>query len=70
MLKLLWRDFQDKCILPRKDLIARTVISFMYKGEKIKLYIDLLLHHRERLRDFQADRTIAATWSESSSVSS
>ena len=70
MLKLLWRDFQDKCILPRKDLIACTVISFMYKREKIKLYIDLFLHHREHLRDFQVDRTIAATWSESSSISS
>ena len=46
MLKLLWRDFQDKCIISKKKyLIACTVISVLYKREKIKLYIDLLLHH-------------------------
>ena len=39
MLKLLWRDFQDKCIISKKKyLIACTVISFLYKREKIKLY--------------------------------
>ena len=62
MSKLLWTDFQDKCILFKKKYnCMHSVISFLYKRDKMKLYIDLLLYHRICLRDFQVDRTTAAT---------